>query len=806
MNSNSKTMKIRGFSMIEVLISVVILGFGLLALASLQTAIIRSSSETKAQTIGLQLAKDKIEELRGFQTLTGYQALTNGNDTINDNNGSLGGVNYTRAWTVTRWAYKPSTSTFISVTPLTGSTPTGGTTPSTYVDNNEYKKVAMVVTWNDANGAAQTIGIEDALGAVSPGDGGKVLLNNTATTSARKPKVLIYNPGDTGGVIPIAVGNGSSTAASNPTPVVTGKNNSVAETLFEVLTYAGSSGNVLAQARVETSVVNCTCSTANAPVSTTARGYRPTFWNGYRYAVPSLTTDKPTAGWTSDATQSDRCTACCRDHRDPNGIAGAKFDPWRTTHNHYLRSGSTLTLANTGSYNEACRLIRVDGFFRTAADLRNDYFGLLETNNNSDTTNTNQTLRAYSPRVDKVDVTNDAVKNYQGFVLDYMDDRFSNNTVFNYNVPLATSGYETTYYLNKPVDNSNVATFIPMKSSPTEKSTDSKWSHVRGLYVDWIEPEALDVLKDKYADCSDRTTQLKRNACVLPFVPFTSVNLTELADWTSKLTATDGAALNKVVIQVANNGFYDPTDSNIPTRGNVFAGTNPQVNDTAFAMPYITESNSGVALQLPIDVDEATLLKDNQQYKISNSGGGGGGGGAISFLVNLLGLTVASPFPSVGDNITSNSCTAPASLLNAYTCGFAPDGSGNMQVKVTGYTKQNNQTVPNGCRNSGTTTVPIIVDYNVSSGVNPDSSFATIASSGSDKTTTDFTVLYFKPVVAANTVIVNFSGPTYWCPTEYNKQAVGSSIGLTCVGNGANAKPQWSTVLKTCPVGTPGVP
>jgi type IV pilus modification protein PilV len=801
----------RGFSMIEVMISIVVLGFGLLALAALQTSVIRSSSETKAQTIALQLAKDKIEDLRSFQDLGGYKALTSStaNETLNDVSGDLSGINFTRSWVVQRFGYAPSSTSFVSITTLTGDTPAtvGGVAITA---DNEYKTVAVTVSWTDANGATQSVRLDDAIGALSPSDGSKVVLNNQSTSQARKPQVLIYDPGATGGVIPIAVGNGSSTAASNPTPVIKGKNNDVAETLFEVLTYAGTSGNVLAQSRVETAVVGCTCSTANAPAATTARGYRPTYWNGYRYAPPTATTDKPTAGWANSNNkqtgESDRCEACCRDHRDPTGVTGAKFDPWRSTHDHYLLSGSTLTLANTGTYTEACRLIRVDGFFRVAADLRNDYFGLLETNNNDDTSNANENLRAYAPRVDTVTAANDAKTNYQNFVLKYMDDRFSNNTAYTYNTALATSGYETTFNLNNPVDNSNVPTPIALSASATEKASGSKWSHVRGMYVDYIEPEALDVIKQARINCSNKTTQLLRNACVLPYVPFTSVNLTELADWQSKLTATIAATLDKTVIQAANNSFYDDPnlDSNVPTRGNVFAGTTAAVNSTAYAVPLITQSNSGVALKLPIDTDEATLLFDSQQYIISNSSGGGGGNTAITFFVNLYGSSSATVYPQVGDNQTSNTCTSGIYLSYIpYTCGFAADANGNMQIKVTGYTKQRDQSVPNGCKNSGSVNLPIIVDYNVTGGVNPDNSAATLYSSSGDKTTAESAVLYFTPVVATNILRVDFSGPTYWCPSNYNMEPNSNTkpASLNCSGN----QPTWSSTLVTCPTGTPGI-
>jgi hypothetical protein len=444
-----------------------------------------------------------------------------------------------------------------------------------------------------------------------------------------------------------------------------------------------------------------------------------------------------------------------------------------------------------------------------AADLRNDYFGMLETNNNDDLDNDDQNQRAYAPRVDSATAANDAKTNYQNFVLKYMDDRFSNNTAYTYNTALATSTYEATYNLNNPVDNSGVQTAIPMKSSAEELEDDSKWSHTRGLYVDYVEPEALDVIKQAYTNCSNKTTQALRNACVLPYVPFTSVNLTELADWQSKLTATVAASLDKTVIQAANNAFYDDEDldSNVPTRGNVFKGTVSSVNSTAFAMALITESNSGVALKLPIDTDESTLLFDTQQYVIDNSGGGGGNtGGAITFFINLLGSSTATVYPQVGDNQTSTSCTSGVLLSYIpYTCGFAPDSNGNMQIKVSGYTKQRDQSVPNGCRNNGTTTLPIIVDYNVTGGVNANSSAATLYSTSGDKTTAESAVLYFTPVAAADTLQVNFSGPTYWCPSNYNKQANGVSTGLGCTGNGSNAKPTWSSTLVTCPTGTPGI-
>ena len=215
--------------MIEVLIAVVVLGFGLMALAALQTSIIRSSAETKAQTVALQLAKDKVEDLRSFQQLAGYQALTSGNDTATES-----AVTYARTWTVTRFGYQPSAGVFTAIATLTGATPAADVGGIAFSANNEYKRVAVRVSWTDAGGVSQSIAIEDAIGAVSPGDGAKVVLNNTASSEPRYPRVLINNPSLTEGVIPIAVGNGTETAATNPRPEIAGNTNNqnVVETRF----------------------------------------------------------------------------------------------------------------------------------------------------------------------------------------------------------------------------------------------------------------------------------------------------------------------------------------------------------------------------------------------------------------------------------------------------------------------------------------------------------------------------------------------------------------------------------------------
>jgi type IV pilus modification protein PilV len=76
-----------GFTLIEILIAIAILSFGILAIASMQSSSLRSTQHSYNVTEGTTLAQDRIEEL---MTLP-YNAVVNGT-AVNGN--------YTIGWTV----------------------------------------------------------------------------------------------------------------------------------------------------------------------------------------------------------------------------------------------------------------------------------------------------------------------------------------------------------------------------------------------------------------------------------------------------------------------------------------------------------------------------------------------------------------------------------------------------------------------------------------------------------------------------------------------------------------------------------
>jgi type IV pilus modification protein PilV len=545
-----------GFSLIEVLVSVAVLAFGLLALAALQSAMVRSSADTKARSVALSVAKDQVEELRSYRTIDDYLALTDSNANFTDATGTT----YAITTTVERFAFdadpdnNPATDDGVFKAYTASDT---GDLTGTFASDNEFKRVSVNVGWTDANGVAQSIEIEDAIGAVSPENTGR-LARRKGDGKIRAPVILIRDPSSDPGVIPIAIGDGTGTAATNPRPDV--DTGITLQTSYDIFTYSAlndGTGNARAQARVETAIIGCRCDFGAA--ATSAVDFRPTYWDGERYVLPKEATSyAPQAGVAdiknNEPSQSILCTTCCRDHHDPTGVAGPKFSPRKDVHDHYQADG--VTLAEGGEYIEACRMIRVDGIFRVAADPYNEYTNILKT-----ATKEGDTEPFTDPRPDA-----DASKAYQSFVVDYLE----------------TQGLQpdpNDQLLQTEADAKAEAAGLNNPDVEVEIGAE-RWMHARGLYVDWLEAEAIDAIDKSQSDCPDDLTD---SECLLRALPFTTINLTELAQWTP-------AVQENAPVYVANNDFIDSAISVDPVRGRVTAATDGNATATA----TIRTSNTGL--------------------------------------------------------------------------------------------------------------------------------------------------------------------------------------------------------------------
>jgi len=664
----------RGFSLLEVLVAVVILSFGLLALATLQVSLLRSSSDTKARTVALALAKDTLEARRNFNSLTGYQALTDGTGSAQ----TIGGIAYTPAWTVERFVYNQDVDAdgtlnetndqqFQLITPDTGATPTS---PAGLVSNNEFKRLKVTVTWTDSQNVGQSVALEDAVAALSPTDSALVS-KQTLTTGTRRIPAIINDPALDSMVIPIALGGGVNSAASNPKPQIV-INNSTVETQFDVYTYSNlNGGTALAQARVETIMVGCTCDFGNGGG---ANNQRPTYWDGFRYTVPVPATYTAPAGVKASEVnnQSSRCNICCRDHHAPNGTTGATFSPRLVTknssdtvtayHPHWLDKNA-LTPTTTGAYKEACRLIRVDGVWRVAADLEDDYFGLLATGNGTTalTPTPDTTTALGSPTI-----TGGAFARYQQFVLGYLKGRYVDPT------PSDSAAQSTYNTVGTPATLAASAAYVldsPSNIDIALVDSTGKWLHSRGLYIDYLELEAVDAIKQKKIDSTCTVDAATLQTCVLKLLPFTSINLTEIADW--------GPISGSFV--VTNLDYSTSLASGNPVRGKVT--TNASAAAAATATTYARKYNSSL-LDLSFDSISPTddvKSTDTQAFSIAGGAGGGGpGDGTINVTMPSYASNGGTNTPATSWFVTGAGSTVSCGYTPAtkiYACNVDGNGS-----------------------------------------------------------------------------------------------------------------------------------
>ena len=106
----------KGFTLLEVMITMLISTIGLLGLASMQVMAIKGNSFGQQMTVASTLAQNQLEEMR-----QNAGALADGEDTVTDHNG----ITYTRTWTVTPNTPQTNMNTVLINVVWTGPTGTG---------------------------------------------------------------------------------------------------------------------------------------------------------------------------------------------------------------------------------------------------------------------------------------------------------------------------------------------------------------------------------------------------------------------------------------------------------------------------------------------------------------------------------------------------------------------------------------------------------------------------------------------------------------------------------------------------------
>jgi len=700
MKMHSNFRKQNGFSILDVVIGIFIFLVGMLALAALQGALTRSMADSKLRTTAVKLADRAIERQRGFtQLLTAAtpgapfaynDIVTPGADLAIPRNG----VTYTVDMNVSDYYYQLASDTFT-------------TTNTLGVSSSDYKQVDITVTWDSVQDFRGGEGDEIDSGDLNTGS---VTLTSTipAVITSASGRVsdesdggelnheVTYSPGANPDVVALNLGGSKFKESLLPEPDVI-RSDELVQTTFDVITYSQSNGSTFLR-REEFAAVSCECSLRAASADNEAR--RPVIWAGDEYAAGQFVV-KP-YGVSANNKNSSLCDSCCRDHHDGGSKqTGDSDDPYanvvgpfkadgeylgsarETDHRHYKTDGETL--ASSGDeYLEACRLVRVDGFWRVAQDFRReDQFVFPEdfldgfNTDDSDTYSDYVTSASYA-------YTTAATGN---------DDYPTSSTpciglsdLCDPTLREATPNMQGAY--SAPIASDELPSWTELETDGTEEQQ----LRSRGVYVDYMssdlrlfmdecfsndDPPVLDTqccVKNGSAvtsGCSadDLFIDKTPSANLLEVIPFYEVQLTKLENWNQTVQAT-------LPIDLTNEALED---ANAHSRGEI---TQQSVGVTdVTSMSH--RGNIAFTNTLPIDPVFEQADASLNVHSLDASGSGGGGGGTDPTVV--AGTFTESVQGSPKIDVVGSSDDIVCTLTNkGYTCSVA-DGATSGSVTVFGY-------------------------------------------------------------------------------------------------------------------------
>lgn len=558
-----------GFTLIDAMIAVVILATGILALTLLQTRMLQATAEARDRSEATNVAQNLAESLRdsAARSSTGYGALTSqglssGVCDLTSANALKLDRTFDGAATTDYYRYCVEVTRFWACpSGVFTSDPAVCAAPSAVGFTSEYKHVELTIGWRNVDKGGTAAGdwhslvLGDAISGIPLVNSNELqnrpLNENTALKSAE-----VRYPGsffaDEHNFIPIAVGNngsGAKIAATNPTPEVIG--GGVAETSYQIYTYLAQANAIQVQRQVDTKVVSCSCSLQAAPTTPSTFvdfSLRPSYWDGRRYTAPVNVKNQGSyvrGVATNLGSESEYCDVCCRDHHDPAAFDydGAdssdplddfpKVDPY-TNHKHY-QAGTTEATSVGDAYNEVCRVARVDGIYRVTPDPAMEHFAYLPTD--GDATEPTTDAMADSPSF-----------RYNTFVRNFVKTRL--------NLLASLSGYTASGFLDATktasLENDGAVLLNEQATSPQSPimisgndlnqpsyEEPARFLQDRAIVMDALEYPARKVIQDQINNPQNTSCLTDPLPCVLPYIPFASINLTPLTLWDTAWVKAD---------------------------------------------------------------------------------------------------------------------------------------------------------------------------------------------------------------------------------------------------------------------------
>ena len=356
----NKINKQHGVALLEVLVAFVIVTVSVVALYQLQNKYLRNEIEGSTRLTALHIAESKLDDLRTFASLSVSGSLPT-YDSIGDN---LGGV--------------------IAAGSISSAT---GANVGHYVydlrwavtDTNGSKDVDVTVSWNGGN---DRVTLSGSIARVE-----KISEDRLISSSAGEKiqPVVKYTAGVAPDVISIDVDSlGTHQETTKPLPEVANSGGSISSK-FSTITY--DSGNT--QVESDFNTISCSCT-----YTSDDKTYLP--------AYPYLT-DTDLLYWKVGSSdnikkrgvvannQPTLCSVCCGNHFDNASNESSSFVNYYNQFNRnagkYRNSGSSLSVATSGSYIDSCRLLRINGYYRPMPDWNLVKLNVMSASYLSDTEN-----------------------------------------------------------------------------------------------------------------------------------------------------------------------------------------------------------------------------------------------------------------------------------------------------------------------------------------------------------------------------------------------------------------------------------
>lgn len=642
--NTSKLRPVGGFSLIEVMIAVVVLSFGLLALAALQASLFRAGAESKARTNATAIAQEVVEDAKTFAFLAPPSATYPVADTYaglataNLGTQEISGAIYHICRQV--WRYRsaigantfdgldataaekttsPATSSGGSVS-MAGCTTTAGSVETPGGGVSEFKEVRVTVAWMGADAQLKSVALTDAIAAIAPADALQIVKG--PLDALRGPEFWIEPPNkDNPSVVPIAIGEDQSAASTNPVPRRFSKvDSNTAATVFSILKFTGSATGpeVLLNSENETANVTCRCSTGSGDLyksSPTNPAFQPTVWNGKQlaYMEPQPLPSGTKIGLFEDKGTSAKdievmCDTCCRDHHESNS-RNPRPDPHRVISaseengtEHYLFSDLNTPIS-TGIYSEACQLQLVAGRYRITVDPKQSFLVSVPLND---------LKTGYEPA--------NFGNRYSDLVVQYLQE----------SVSALPAGYLSPTAQFPPFIESRYAC-----KGTGDLSCDPGYSDILdpapnylakgmskqvvsfGLYVDYINADT----KKAYECAASPSTNTGRDCDglrdrnPLETLPFYAINVANLGVWTVDAKGQEWLVVNSPTF--ANNTGILQGDGGVVKADSTKVSSSP--NNCGFVNLDISRSSSGIAGRLPIDFDDNSAAKARETLAFTSS-------------------------------------------------------------------------------------------------------------------------------------------------------------------------------------------